>query len=115
LLGALAAALPREHRAPEPRLRPLPPCRADPPVPVHQQPPGDLRQPDVEERERVQLIPEHVPPVGLPVQPPGRQPRTCSTSQFGRFTRSSFSTGSPPPGSSSPGYTPHARTYRDNA
>ena len=74
LLAALAAALPREHRAPEPGLPGRRPGLPDPAVAIHQQPSRDLGQPDVEERERIHLVPEHVPAVGLAVEPAGGQP-----------------------------------------
>ena len=69
LLDAFAPALPREHRTPEPGLPGGRPGLPDPAVAIHQQPSRDLGQPDVEERERVDLVPEHVPAVGLAVQP----------------------------------------------
>ena len=74
LLGALAAALPREHRAPESCLPGRRPGLAQPAVAVHQQTSRDLGQPDVEERKRVDLVPEHMPAVRLPVQAAGGQP-----------------------------------------
>ena len=71
LLGPLASALPREHRAPESFLPGRRPGLAYPAVAVHQQPSRDLGQPDVEERKRVELIPEHMPAIRLPVQAAG--------------------------------------------
>ena len=44
---------------------------ADPPVAIHQQPARDLRQPEVQERVDVELVPEHVTAVGLAVEPAG--------------------------------------------
>src|SRR6266704_6816387 len=73
-LGALAAALPGEHRAPESCLPGRCPRLPDPAVAIHQQPARDLGQAEVEERERVDLVPEHVPSVGLAVEPAGGQP-----------------------------------------
>ena len=50
------------------------PGLAHPAVAVHQQPARDLGQPDVEERERVDLVPEHMPAIGLAVESAGRHP-----------------------------------------
>src|SRR5262249_10796090 len=61
LLGSLASALPREHRAPESFLSRRRPGLAYPAVAVHQQASRDLGQTDIEERKRVELIPEHMP------------------------------------------------------
>ena len=74
LLDALAPALPREHRTTEPCLMGGRPGLAHPAVAVHQQPARDLGQPDVEERERVDLVPEHVPAIGLAVESAGGHP-----------------------------------------
>src|SRR6516164_7344318 len=68
LLGSLATALPREHRAAESHLPGRRPGSAYPAVAVHQQPAGNLGQPRVEERKCVELIPEHVPAIGLTVE-----------------------------------------------
>src|SRR6478752_8980318 len=73
LLGALTSALPREHRAAISRRAGGGPRFAQPPVSVHEKAAGDFWQPNVEERECVDLVPEDVTSVGLPVQPAGRQ------------------------------------------
>ena len=72
LLFAVAAALPRVHRAPEPCCLGARSCLADPAIAVHQQSPRDLRQAVVQERVHVELVPKHVAAVGLTVQPAGR-------------------------------------------
>ena len=74
LLGAVAAALPREHRAPEACLPGRRPRLGQPAVAVHQQPAGDLGEAEAEERVDVELVPEHMPPVGLAVEPASRHP-----------------------------------------
>ena len=68
LLVAVAAALPREHRSPAADLARRRARLADPPVAVHEQPPRDLRQPEVEEGIDVELVPEDVPAIGLAVE-----------------------------------------------
>src|SRR5690349_24379435 len=73
-LDSLAPALPREHRAAQPGRPGCRPGLAYPPVAVHQQPAGDFGQPDIEERERIALVPEDVPAIGLAVEPAGGQP-----------------------------------------
>ena len=47
---------------------------AQAPVAVHQQPSGDLRHAEVQEQVHVELIPEHVAPVGLAVEAAGPHP-----------------------------------------
>ena len=75
LLDSLAPALPWEHRTQEPCLPRRRLGLAYPAVAVHQQSSGDLGQPGIEERERIDLIPEHVPAIGLTVEAAGGQPR----------------------------------------
>ena len=68
LLLAVAAALPRVHRAAVAG-RPRRSARLPQPArPVLEQVPADPRQAEVEEREHVQLVPEHVAAVRLAVQ-----------------------------------------------
>ena len=69
LLGALAAALPGEHRPLETRLVRRRPGLLEAAIAVHQETACDLGQPQAKERVHVELIPEHVAPVGLAVQP----------------------------------------------
>ena len=68
LLVPVAAALPREHGSPAADLARRRARLADPPVAVHEQPPRDLRQPEVEEGIDVELVPEDVPAIGLAVE-----------------------------------------------
>ena len=75
LLGTVAAALPREHRAGVAGLSRRSPSLGEPAVAVHQQPAGDLRQPEVEVGVDVELVPEHVPAVGLPIESSSRHAR----------------------------------------
>jgi hypothetical protein len=72
LLPAIAAALPREHRARAALPPGRPPGRCQPPEPVVEHRPGQDRKPQVEQREDEQLVPEDVPAVGLAVQASGR-------------------------------------------
>ena len=71
LLLAVAAALPGVHRPAVAGLVGRVPSLADPPVAVQQQPPGDLRQPAVEEGVGEELVPEDVPAVRLAVEAAG--------------------------------------------
>src|SRR5690606_19007797 len=63
LLGlflAVAAALPRKHRAPQPGGRRGVASFAQAPVSIHQQGAGDLGRAKVEKREDEQFVPEYV-------------------------------------------------------
>ena len=73
LLASVAARLPGVHRAGEPGRPRRPPGRVQPPGAVAQQGPGQSRQPQREDRQHEQLVPEDVAPVGLAVQAAGRQ------------------------------------------
>ena len=68
LLLAVAAALPRVHRAAVAGRPRRPAGLPEPARPVLEQVPADARQAEVEEREHVHLVPEDVTPVGLAVQ-----------------------------------------------
>jgi len=72
LLSSVAAGLPGEHRPRVPgRQRCLPGLR-QPPEAVHHQGPRQQRQPERQHREDEQLVPQDVPAIGLPGQPPRR-------------------------------------------
>ena len=68
LLAAVAAALPREHRARVARRACRRPRFAQAPVAVHEQLARDVGQARDEVAKDVQLVPEHVPAVRLAVQ-----------------------------------------------
>ena len=72
LLPPVAAALPGEHGPRVAGRRGRPAGLVQPAVAVAQQGAGQLREAQVEEGEHEQLVPEHMPPVGLAVQAPGR-------------------------------------------
>ena len=78
LLPSVAAALPGEHRTVVARLLRGPPRLSQPPVAVAKQRAGESRQPQVEEREDEELVPEDVAAVGLSVQAAGRHARRRS-------------------------------------
>ncbi len=75
LLLPVAAALPRVHRPAIAGFQCGGARLAQPPEAIHEQPPRDLRQAKVEERVHVELVPEDVPAVGLPVQAAGGDAR----------------------------------------
>ncbi len=74
LLPAVAAGLPQVHRAAPPGVVSRRPGAFQAPVPVVQQRPGHLQEVQVQVRQHEQLVPEHVPPVCLAVQPARRHP-----------------------------------------
>jgi hypothetical protein len=65
---ARSARGPGEHGAPVAGLPRRRPCLGQPAVAVEQQPTGDLREPEVEERVDIELVPEDVAAVGLVVR-----------------------------------------------
>src|SRR5438876_563130 len=73
-LSRSAAALPGEHRAAEPRLPGRGARRAKAPIAVQQQLPRHLRHAEIQERIDIQLVPEHMTPVGLAVKAAGGYP-----------------------------------------
>ena len=69
LLAPVAAGLPREHRALVAGLLRGLACLGQTPDPVHEQLAGERRQPQIEDGEDEDLVPEDVSPVCLAVQP----------------------------------------------
>ena len=65
-LLAIAATLPGKHRAVEPRAARRLARRAEAPIAIQQQRPGDFRHPIVQKGKDKQLIPEDMALVGLP-------------------------------------------------
>ena len=68
LFLAVAATLPGVHRAPVAGVASQRAGLVEPAVPVHQQAPRDLRQPEVQEGIDVELVPEDVAAVSFPVE-----------------------------------------------
>src|ERR1019366_9434694 len=75
LLAAVTARLPGVHGALITRVAGRPASLGQPAVAIAQQGLGELREPEVEDREDEQLVPEDVAPVCLAVQAAGRNSR----------------------------------------
>src|SRR2546423_8904156 len=74
LLFAVAAALPRIHRAAIAGVASGGPGLAETSEAVHQQPAGDVGKAKVQEGIDVQLVPKDMPTIGLAVEAPRRHP-----------------------------------------
>ena len=68
LFLAIAATLPGVHRAPVAGVTSQRAGLVEPAVPVHQEAPCNLRQPEVQEGIDVELVPEDVSAIGFPVE-----------------------------------------------